>query len=435
MRMVISNNKYNFSRPVLSVNYYDKASNPFNLNIVRKFSTKTTVLSASTLKGDFIEWLCGLIDGEGSFYINKKTNTTFSFRFDIHLHLDDKHLLDYLSQTLGIGKVYVSGDSCTFVVSKHEELQTIVDLLSNRPLNSTKYLNFLDFKKALDLYKNKKMTEEISSEIINLKGKMNSKRTEFKMPYSHKPLITKYWLLGFVEGEASFSVRRESNKFELIFSLSQSANDEVLMDVIKEYFENLSGDYSSDVVKKSFYKPKGINHKQVIQLIITQTDFIKNELIPFFSSLEWHSKKELDFKDWVTIFKLKERGHHYQEEGLKVLNDITNQMNNYRLSTNRCVIKVDSDQLLKDVNSLLEGPSNYEIVEDRKIIKSLNRLVGVGQQVKIQLEEQDGTVVRTFFSISDCAKFFNVSRSLIYARILKNKPILFGDKYVYIKKN
>ena len=61
----------------------NNAPNSFNLNLVRNFSTKTGVLSP--LNGDFNEWLCGLIDGEGSFYINKKKNTTFSFRFDIHL--------------------------------------------------------------------------------------------------------------------------------------------------------------------------------------------------------------------------------------------------------------------------------------------------------------------------------------------------------------
>ena len=81
--MVFFKNKYNLKCLVLSVNYYDKYSIPFNLNIVRRYSTKIAVLS--TLKDDFFEWLCGLIDGEGSFYINKKKNTTFSFRFDIHL--------------------------------------------------------------------------------------------------------------------------------------------------------------------------------------------------------------------------------------------------------------------------------------------------------------------------------------------------------------
>jgi hypothetical protein len=50
-----------------------------------KFSTE---LKDYNLNTKFIEWLCGFIDGgprEGKFYINKKTNTNFSFRFEIHL--------------------------------------------------------------------------------------------------------------------------------------------------------------------------------------------------------------------------------------------------------------------------------------------------------------------------------------------------------------
>lgn len=353
----------------------------------------STLIKNYSLNSEFQEWLCGLIDGEGHFYINKKTNKNFSFIFEIHLHIDDKLLLDYICITLSIGTVYAYNDKCTFVVSKLKEVQIIIDLLSNNPLNSTKLLNFLDFKKAFELYISGKITEDITKEILNLKNGMNLKRTEFKMP--DKPLITNYWLLGFVEGEGSFSVRRESNKFELLFSISQSVKDEVLMDAIKNFLLNLPGISGLDVVKKSIYIPKGINHKPVIQLAISQTDFIKNVLIKFFSSLEWHSKKELDFKDWVIIFKLKERGH--QEEGLRVLKAITSQMNNYRLSTYKG-IKVDRDQLLKDINILLDGPSNYEIVGDRKIIKSLNKLSGVGKQVILQLEEENGNILKTFYS-------------------------------------
>jgi len=69
------------------------------------------------------------------------------------------------------------------------------------------------------------------------------------------------------------------------------------MDAIKNFLEDLPYTNGSDVVKKYIYKPKGLNHQPVIQLAISQTDYIKNVLIPFFSSLEWHSKKELDFYD------------------------------------------------------------------------------------------------------------------------------------------
>jgi len=219
-----------------------------------------------------------------------------------------------------------------------------------------------------------------------------------------------------------------------LFSISQSSKDEILMDAIKNFLEDLPYTNGSDVVKKYIYKPKGLNHQPVIQLAISQTDYIKNVLIPFFSSLEWHSKKELDFYDWVTIFNFKERGHHYQEEGLRVLNAIVNQMNNYRLSTSQ-KIRIDTDQLVKDIARLLDGPSNYEYIGDRKIIKSLNKLVGVKNQEIIQLEEENGNVIKTFYSIVDCAKFFKVSRTLIYNRLSGNKSIIFEGKHVFIKKN
>ena len=198
------------------------------------------------------------------------------------MHVDDKLLLEDICKTLGIGKVFTYEDTCTFVVSRHKEIQTIINILTQYPLNTTKLLNFLDLKKAFELYTNNTITVDIPKEILTLKNGMNSKRTEFKMPDSYAPLITHNWLLGFVEGEGSFSVRRTSNKFELLFSISQSAKDEILMDAIKKFFEDLSGIQGSDIVKKSIYKPKGVNYKPVIQLVISQADYIKNVLIPFF---------------------------------------------------------------------------------------------------------------------------------------------------------
>jgi hypothetical protein len=110
-----------------------------------------------------------------------------------NLHKDDLLLLDYICKTLGIGKVYSYKDSCTFVVTNHKEIQIIIDLLTKNSLNSIKLLNFRDLKKAFELYINsERVTADIITEIINLKSGMNSKRTEFKMPTSYKPIITKY---------------------------------------------------------------------------------------------------------------------------------------------------------------------------------------------------------------------------------------------------
>ena len=82
----------------------------------------------------------------------------------------------------------------------------------------------------------------------------------------------------------------------------------------------------------------------------------------------------------MATFELKERGHHYQEEGKNVLNLIISQMNN-RLSSNQDenYPVIDREQLYLKINQLLNGPSNIEVKEDgRLFIKSLNRLKSPG---------------------------------------------------------
>nr|WPM94804.1 hypothetical protein [Ceratocystis fimbriata] len=63
--------------------------------------------------------------------------------------------------------------------------------------------------------------------------------------------------------------------------------------------------------------------------------------------------------------------------------------------------------------------SYIKIIRSRKIIKSSNKLVGVGKQVGVQLVDENGNVFKTLYSISDCAKYFGLSRTLIYSRIQK----------------
>lgn len=266
---------------------------------------------------------------------------------------------------------------------------------------------------------------------------MNSKRTDFIMQKSYQTNITAYWLLGFIEGEASFSVRRTSGNFELSFALSQAATDETLMKAIKEFFnKNIPGatNFESGVVNMSLYTPKNISHKQVIQLVITRKNYINDVLIPFFELLVWRSKKKLDFLDWVNILKLKTRGHHYQEEGIILINRILSQMNNYRLSTYNTDIKIDSKKLILDINNLLLGPSNLEIREGKHFIKSLNRFEGTGKYPSVELLENNGRIIKTFASVSECARFLGLSRNVVYNSLNKGKAILFDNKCCYIKR-
>jgi hypothetical protein len=46
--------------------------------------------------------------------------------------------------------------------------------------------------------------------ILELKNKMNTNRIDFNRPENSKIVITPSWLLGFVEGNGTFFVRRDT---------------------------------------------------------------------------------------------------------------------------------------------------------------------------------------------------------------------------------
>ena len=389
---------------------------------------------------EFYEWFCGLTDGEGSFYIIKKNSKNiFEFNFQICLHIDDTKMLEFIQKTLGFGKVRSSGNTVRFTVNTFKDIEKILDIFTKYPLNSTKFLNFLDFKKAFELYKSSRFkNEKVIQDINDIKKGINTKRVDFKLPLEFKPKITKYWLLGFVEGEGSFFVKKD--QYRLTFTLSQSSIDLALMESIRDFLYNLPEFDSKNMEKSSLRISTAkdtAKNKPITQLVITKTDIIKSVIIPFFSSITWRSKKELDFQDWVAIFKLKERGHHHQEEGVKVINLILNQMNNNRLSTSHNAINVSSlgrEQLYVDINKLLNGPSNIEIIDGRSFILSLNRFYKGNVKTKVQIVDKNNSVLKTFDSISDCANFLGVSQPTAKNRLVKKQLFAIGEnKSYYIK--
>jgi hypothetical protein len=49
---------------------------------------------------------------------------------------------------------------------------------------------------------------------------MNFLRTDYTMLKDYKPVISDYWLLGFVEGEGSFSIVKSTNYRFKVFNRS-----------------------------------------------------------------------------------------------------------------------------------------------------------------------------------------------------------------------
>lgn len=101
------------------------------------------------------EWLRGFTDGEGCFQIKIVNNRPFtiSFIFKIKLHKDDRPLLEYLSTKINIGKVYPKDIdnkdiSSTWEVRKKADIIKLIRIFDKHPLNTTKYLDYLLWRKA-----------------------------------------------------------------------------------------------------------------------------------------------------------------------------------------------------------------------------------------------------------------------------------------------
>lgn len=106
----------------------------------------------------FYKWFVGFSDAEGSFGIfpllNSKTQIVqgFYFKFTVGLHKDDKGALNMIKSKLDMGKMYYYKDKQIFVVTKNEDINKLISIFNEYTLNTSKYLDFLEFKLAFTLF-------------------------------------------------------------------------------------------------------------------------------------------------------------------------------------------------------------------------------------------------------------------------------------------
>jgi len=388
----------------------------------------------------FFEWFRGLTDGEGCFIITQDKNK-FKFIFDIYLHKDDAPMLNYIALRLQVGSVNTWDHFACLRVSNQNDLRKIFSLFDLYPLNTSKNLNYLTLKKAHELYFNRKSSEktliEISTEIINLKNKMNKQRIDFNQPEGHKINITPYWFLGFVEAEGYFSVGTTSHR--LIFGLGQTASELPVLEAIRKFLLDLPGSYKiarkdTNAVSLTLNKKaKNQNSKPMAKIEIGKTDFLTNIIVPFFDNLIWLSKKELDYKDWKLILNIKNQGKHFTDEGKELISLISQRTNRNRLSTN--LTKPGEINIQERVLNLLASPSNYEIKPDGKIwIKSLGVYLKGRGNISVEALDEKGILIDSFSSIKECALFFGVSERTIIRRLDKGSFFEYNGKNLVFKR-
>jgi len=275
----------------------------------RYFSIKSTPDTTQSLfkEANFLKWFVGFSDAESSFSIvpslnkDKVTVSSFYFMFKIALHKDDEDVLRYIHNKLGVGKVRLYRDECIFNVIDREEIKLLISIFDKYNLNTTKYLDYLDFKKAFNLYinipsnergvRNKNLNAElVKNTVLELKNKMNTNRFNFDRPENSPIEITKSWLLGFIEGDGSFFVRRDNLTPHFTIELTGVQLDVLLK--IKEFLEKSLGFNSYSLYKLKNSSTIAVTTKKVrnyskssVAIIIKNVRILNNYMIPFLDDM------------------------------------------------------------------------------------------------------------------------------------------------------
>lgn len=188
----------------------------------------------------FKQWLVGFTDGDGNFSITYQGNK-WGLSYKLSQSRYNLRVLYYIKSQLGVGSVTKDNSKGQFFIRDRKIIEEVLlPIFDSYPLLTSKYFDYLKLKKALAILKDLGLTkEERDIKLLNLK---NSKVPhEYKSPVWNnvhlslinldlvKVVMSKAWLIGFIEAEGSFYLTsKDSNRIVHGFGLTQKLDKVVL---------------------------------------------------------------------------------------------------------------------------------------------------------------------------------------------------------------
>lgn len=164
----------------------------FDLNIEKKDKDISNIDSNS--------WLAGFIDADGHFSVRTTTVSKYpkiECKFELSQRQNDHNnennyeflnlIADFLFTTVKEIRVDKPKPEYRVRTISLKGNLILINYIENYPLFSSKYLNYQDWRKVLVFFENKNHTNpESIKTIIEIKSKMNNKRTEFNWDHLGK---------------------------------------------------------------------------------------------------------------------------------------------------------------------------------------------------------------------------------------------------------
>jgi hypothetical protein len=236
----------------------------------------------------FIEWLVGFSDAEGNFHLSLKSQTPdgklFSgvqLYFQIGLHMDHIKTLRFIQSNLKCGSISPDLEDNRYnfaVCDLYSIVNIILPIFEYFKLNSSKINIYNLFKQAVvillakehlkkDLTGKKKLVE-IRSAIANL---VENKQAGIVNR------ITVNWLIGFIEGDVTFSTSGSSIRMKFENTLVETQ----LFRAIINFFGLNPNHHKLEFPK---LRERGFNESPVVVLALTHIDILFKYLIPLLLS-------------------------------------------------------------------------------------------------------------------------------------------------------
>lgn len=212
---------------------------------------------------------------------------------------DDVQILYKIKNYLGVGTVRISKDYCVYSIGKQEELaNTLFPILDKYTMLTTKYLDYLDFKKVVKLI-NELSTSRIQGndlklvkEIVN---QMNSGRNIYDYSLIPSLQIKPYWLLGFIEGEGTFGFKN----LVPYFQIGQHARNLRVLENIITYIKSLNKSFNFSNFNTKIELSNTLNKSTNVNVIVlSNIDALHDYLVPFLLTLNFQTRKSEDFFFW-----------------------------------------------------------------------------------------------------------------------------------------
>ena len=181
-------------------------------------------------------------------------------------------------------------------------------------------------------------------------------------------MVTKNWLIGFIEGDGTFNFSNSS----VAFGITQK--DKQVLEAIAQFLENipLLPPFNNLVVppKPNCIIKRGQNS---YQLVITNKDVLFQYIYPYFIESSFYSRKGIDFIIWCLVLHLFIFGYHNLPLGKQVLLNLSNSMNSKRYFSDLSdLIDTDAIKRLLEIEppfDIFSGESNFILAKNYALSK------------------------------------------------------------------